>query len=33
MVTSDAASRMGKRIPLKPLADEAIRLSSSPRDT
>jgi propionyl-CoA synthetase len=30
MVTSDAASRMGKRIPLKPLADEAIRLSSSP---
>jgi propionyl-CoA synthetase len=30
MVTSDAASRMGKLIPLKPLVDEAIRLSSSP---
>ena len=30
MVTSDATSRMGKRIPLKPLADESIRLSSSP---
>jgi propionyl-CoA synthetase len=30
MVTSDAASRMGKRIPLKPLADESIRLSSAP---
>ncbi|HTS53130.1 MAG TPA: propionate--CoA ligase [Burkholderiales bacterium] len=30
MITSDAAMRMGKVIPLKPLADESIRLSSSP---
>jgi propionyl-CoA synthetase len=30
MVTSDASMRMGKLIPLKPLADESIRLSSSP---
>jgi propionyl-CoA synthetase len=30
LVTSDAASRMGKLIALKPLVDEAIRLSSSP---
>src|SRR5690242_6707408 len=28
MVTSDAGSRMGKVIPLKPLADESIRLAS-----
>src|SRR5262249_47126980 len=30
MITSDAAMRMGKLIALKPLADESIRLSSSP---
>ena len=30
MVTSDGSMRMGKLIPLKPLADESIRLSSSP---
>src|SRR5262249_50460736 len=30
MVTSDAGMRMGKMIPLKPLVDESIRLSSSP---
>ncbi len=30
LITSDAASRAGKPILLKPLADEAIRLSSSP---
>ncbi len=30
MITSDAGMRMGKVIALKPLADEAIRLSSSP---
>ena len=30
MITSDAAMRMGKVIALKPLADESIRLSSSP---
>jgi propionyl-CoA synthetase len=30
MVTSDAGMRMGKVIALKPLADEAIRLSKSP---
>jgi propionyl-CoA synthetase len=29
MITSDAALRMGKVIPLKPLADESIRLSNS----
>ena len=28
MITSDAGSRMGKVIPLKPLADEAIRLAA-----
>jgi propionyl-CoA synthetase len=28
MITSDAGSRMGKVIPLKPLADESIRLAS-----
>jgi len=30
MVTSDAGSRGGKAIPLKPLVDESIRLSKSP---
>ena len=30
MITSDAGMRMGKVIALKPLADEAIRLSNSP---
>jgi len=30
MVTSDAGMRAGKIIPLKPLADESIRLSSAP---
>jgi propionyl-CoA synthetase len=30
MVTSDAGSRGGKAIPLKPLVDESIRLSSAP---
>jgi propionyl-CoA synthetase len=30
MITSDGAMRMGKVIALKPLADESIRLSSSP---
>ncbi|HUL95401.1 MAG TPA: propionate--CoA ligase [Usitatibacter sp.] len=30
LVTSDAGMRMGKMIALKPLADEAIRLSKSP---
>ena len=30
MVTSDAGMRMGKTIALKPLVDEAIRLSASP---
>ncbi len=30
MITSDAGMRMGKVIALKPLADESIRLSSSP---
>ena len=30
MVTSDAGMRAGKVIPLKPLADESIRLSSAP---
>jgi propionyl-CoA synthetase len=30
MVTGDAGMRMGKMIPLKPLADESIRLSKSP---
>ena len=30
MVTSDAGSRGGKAIPLKPLVDESVRLSKSP---
>ena len=30
MVTADAGSRMGKVIPLKPLTDEAIKLSAHP---
>ena len=30
MVTSDAGSRMGKLIPLKPLVDESIKLAKSP---
>jgi propionyl-CoA synthetase len=30
MVTSDAGMRMGKVVPLKPLADESIRLSQHP---
>jgi len=30
MVTSDAGMRMGKVVPLKPLADESIRLSKHP---
>ncbi|HEU0306933.1 MAG TPA: propionate--CoA ligase, partial [Lysobacter sp.] len=30
MITSDGGSRMGKRVPYKPLVDESIRLSKSP---
>ena len=30
LVTSDAGMRMGKMVPLKPLADEALRLASMP---
>jgi propionyl-CoA synthetase len=30
VVTADAGMRMGKMVPLKPLADEAIRLASAP---
>ena len=30
LITADAGSRMGKLVPLKPLADEAIRLAATP---